>query len=82
ANQSTGATQLLTTGLSALSNYFSEVMRITEALSMTAIAIKIAKWTQATYAQAAATKLKVQQDLIAAKATKAKMTAELELARV
>ncbi|MEQ5239464.1 phage tail tape measure protein [Proteus terrae] len=82
ANQSTGATQLLTTGLSALSNHFSEVMRITEALAMTAIAIKIAKWTQATYAQAAATKLKVQQDLIAAKATKAKMTAELELARV
>lgn len=82
ANQSTGATQLLTTGLSALSNHFSEVMRITEALAMTAIAIKIAKWAQATYAQAAATKLKVQQDLIAAKATKAKMTAELELARV
>ncbi|HEH1845653.1 phage tail tape measure protein [Proteus mirabilis] len=82
ANQSTGATQLLTTGLSALSNHFSEVMRVTEALAMTAIAIKIAKWTQATYAQAAATKLKVQQDLIAAKATKAKMTAELELARV
>ncbi|RIW38206.1 phage tail tape measure protein [Proteus mirabilis] len=82
ANQSTGATQLLTTGLSALSNHFSEVMRVTEALAMTTIAIKIAKWTQATYAQAAATKLKVQQDLIAAKATKAKMTAELELARV
>ncbi|MCW9739191.1 phage tail tape measure protein [Proteus mirabilis] len=82
ANQSTGATQLLTTGLSALSNHFSEVMRITEALAMTAIAIKIAKWAQATYAQVAATKLKVQQDLIAAKATKAKMTAELELARV
>ncbi|WP_368926901.1 phage tail tape measure protein [Proteus columbae] len=82
ANQGTGATQLLTTGLFALSNHFSEVMRITEALAMTAIAIKIAKWTQATYAQAAATKLKVQQDLIAAKATKAKMTAELELARV
>lgn len=82
ANQGTGATQLLTTGLSALSNHFSEVMRVTEALAMTTIAIKIAKWTQATYAQAAATKLKVQQDLIAAKATKAKMTAELELARV
>ncbi|WP_342639508.1 phage tail tape measure protein [Proteus faecis] len=82
ANQSTGATQLLTTGLSALSNHFSEVMRVTEALAMTTIAIKIAKWTQATYAQAAATKLKVQQDLIAAQATKAKMTAELELARV
>ncbi|MBG2888300.1 tape measure protein, partial [Proteus mirabilis] len=82
ANQGTGATQLLTTGLSALSNHFSEVMRVTEALAMTTIAIKIAKWTQATYAQAAATKLKVQQDLIAAQATKAKMTAELELARV
>ncbi|WP_426773922.1 tape measure protein [Proteus faecis] len=82
ANQGTGATQLLTTGLSALSNHFSEVMRVTEALAMTTIAIKIAKWTQDTYAQAAATKLKVQQDLIAAKATKAKMTAELELARV
>ncbi|MBI6215792.1 phage tail tape measure protein [Proteus vulgaris] len=82
ANQGTGATQLLTTGLSALSNHFSEVMRVTEALAMTTIAIKIAKWTQATYAQAAATKLKAQQDLIAAKATKAKMTAELELARV
>ena len=81
ANQGTGATQLLTTGLSALSNHFSEVMRVTEALAMTTIAIKIAKWTQATYAQAAATKLKAQQDLIAAKATKAKMTAELELAR-
>ncbi|MFU9124173.1 phage tail tape measure protein [Proteus sp. WDL240414] len=82
ANQGTGATQLLTTGLSALSNHFSEVMRVTEALAMTTIAIKIAKWTQATYAQAAATKLKAQQDLIAAKATKVKMTAELELARV
>ncbi|GLX62597.1 hypothetical protein KMU_06370 [Proteus vulgaris] len=82
ANQGTGATQLLTTGLSALSNHFSEVMRVMEALAMTTIAIKIAKWTQATYAQAAATKLKVQQDLIAAQATKAKMTAELELARV
>ncbi|MGC2868978.1 phage tail tape measure protein [Proteus vulgaris] len=82
ANQGTGTTQLLTTGLSALSNHFSEVMRVTEALAMTTIAIKIAKWTQATYAQAAATKLKVQQDLIAAQATKAKMTAELELARV
>ncbi|MFK9071569.1 MULTISPECIES: phage tail tape measure protein [Proteus] len=81
ANQGTGATQLLTTGLSALSNHFSEVMRVTEALAMTTIAIKIAKWTQATYAQAAATKLKAQQDLIAAKATKVKMTAELELAR-
>ncbi|WP_311747553.1 phage tail tape measure protein [Proteus columbae] len=81
ANQGTGATQLLTMGLFALSNHFSEVMRVTEALAMTTIAIKIAKWTQATYAQAAATKLKAQQDLIAAKATKVKMTAELELAR-
>ncbi|WP_311753013.1 phage tail tape measure protein [Proteus columbae] len=82
ANQSTGATQLLTTGLSALSNNFSEVMKMAEALAVTAIVVKITKWTQATYAQTTATKLKVQQDLIAAKATQAKMTAELELARV
>ncbi|QHP77908.1 phage tail tape measure protein [Proteus vulgaris] len=82
ANQSTGATQLLTTGLSALSNNFSEVMKVAEALAVTAIVVKITKWTQATYAQTTATKLKVQQDLIAAKATQAKMTAELELARV
>ncbi len=82
ANQSTGATQLLNTGLSTLSNNFSEVMRITETLAVTAIVIKITKWTQATYAQATATKLKVQQDLIAAKVTQAKMTAELELARI
>ncbi|HID7801738.1 phage tail tape measure protein [Proteus mirabilis] len=82
ANQSTGATQLLNTGLSVLSNNFSEVMKVVEALAVTAIVIKITKWTQATYAQTTATKLKVQQDLIAAKATQAKMTAELELARV
>lgn len=82
ANQSTGATQLLNTGLSALSNNFSEVMKVVEALAVTAIVMKITKWTQATYAQTAATKLKVQQDLIAAKVTQAKMTAELELARV
>ncbi|QIF93617.1 phage tail tape measure protein [Proteus vulgaris] len=82
ANQSTGATQLLNTGLSALSNNFSEVMRVVETLAVTAIVMKITKWTQATYAQTVATKLKVQQDLIAAKATQAKMTAELELARV
>lgn len=82
ANQSTGATQLLNTGLSTLSNNFSEVMRVTETLAVTAIVIKITKWTQATYAQTTATKLKVQQDLIAAKVTQAKMTAELELARV
>lgn len=82
ANQSTGATQLLNTGLSALSSNFSEVMKVVEALAVTAIVIKITKWTQATYAQTTATKLKVQQDLIAAKATQAKMTAELELARV
>ncbi|MDC5892169.1 phage tail tape measure protein [Proteus mirabilis] len=82
ANQSTGATQLLNTGLSVLSNNFSEVMKVVEALAVTAIVMKITKWTQATYAQTAATKLKVQQDLIAAKATQAKMTAELELARV
>lgn len=82
ANQSTGATQLLNTGLSALSNNFSEVMKVVETLAVTAIVMKITKWTQATYAQTAATKLKVQQDLIAAKATQAKMTAELELARV
>lgn len=81
-NQSTGATQLLNMGLSALSNNFSEVMKVVEALAVTAIVIKITKWTQATYAQTTATKLKVQQDLIAAKATQAKMTAELELARV
>ncbi|UPK82593.1 phage tail tape measure protein [Proteus vulgaris] len=82
ANQSTGATQLLNTSLSTLSNNFSEVMRVTETLAVTAIVIKITKWTQATYAQTTATKLKVQQDLIAAKVTQAKMTAELELARV
>lgn len=82
ANQSTGATQLLNTGLSALSNNFSEVMKVAEALAVTAIVMKVTKWTQATYAQTTATKLKVQQDLIAAKATQAKMTAELELARV
>lgn len=82
ANQSTGATQLLNTGLSVLSNNFSEVMKVVEALAVTAIVIKITKWTQATYAQTTATKLKVQQDLIAAKATQAKMTAELELAHV
>ncbi|HGN2540457.1 TPA: phage tail tape measure protein, partial [Proteus mirabilis] len=82
ANQSTGATQLLNTGLSVLSNNFSEVMKVVEALAVTAIVIKITKWTQATYAQTTATKLKVQQDLIVAKATQAKMTAELELARV
>ncbi|SUC02425.1 phage tail tape measure protein [Proteus penneri] len=82
ANQSTGATQLLTTGLAGLSNNFSEVMKVAEALAVTAIVMKITKWTQATYAQTTATKLKVQQDLIAAKATQAKMTAELELARV
>ena len=82
ANQSTGATQLLNTGLSVLSNNFSEVMKVVEALAVAAIVIKITKWTQATYAQTTATKLKVQQDLIAAKATQAKMTAELELARV
>ncbi|MEZ2683878.1 phage tail tape measure protein [Proteus vulgaris] len=82
ANQSTGATQLLNTGLSVLSNNFSEVMKVVETLAVTAIVMKITKWTQATYAQTAATKLKVQQDLIAAKATQAKMTAELELARV
>ncbi|MEQ5206564.1 phage tail tape measure protein [Proteus sp. fly-1067] len=81
-NQSTGATQLLNMGLSALSNNFSEVMKVVETLAVTAIVIKITKWTQATYAQTTATKLKVQQDLIAAKATQAKMTAELELARV
>lgn len=82
ANQSTGATQLLNTGLSVLSNNFSEVMKVAEALAVTAIVMKVTKWTQATYAQTTATKLKVQQDLIAAKATQAKMTAELELARV
>ncbi|MBG6028981.1 phage tail tape measure protein [Proteus mirabilis] len=49
ANQSTGATQLLTTGLSGLSNNLSTVAKIVETVAVTALVAKLSQWTKATY---------------------------------
>lgn len=49
ANQSTGATQLLTTGLSGLSNNLSTVAKIVETIAVTALVAKLSQWTKATY---------------------------------
>ncbi|WP_405468588.1 phage tail tape measure protein [Morganella morganii] len=81
ANNSSGATQVLTAGLSGLANNLGGVVKVTEALAVTAIVVKMTKWTQATYAQAAATRVKIQQDLLSAEATQAKAASELGFAR-
>ncbi|WP_368936500.1 phage tail tape measure protein [Proteus penneri] len=62
ANQSTGATQLLTSGLAGLSNHLSTVAKIAEGLAVTALVAKLSQWTKATY-------LKNQATLNEAKAT-------------
>lgn len=49
ANQSIGATQLLTTGLAGLSNNLSTVAKIVEAVAVTALVAKLSQWTKATY---------------------------------
>ncbi|MEQ4922346.1 phage tail tape measure protein [Proteus hauseri] len=49
ANQSTGATQLLNTGLAGLSNNLSSVAKIVEAIAVTALVAKLSQWTKATY---------------------------------
>ncbi|HGN0682306.1 TPA: tape measure protein, partial [Proteus mirabilis] len=62
ANQGTGATQLLTSGLEGLSNHLSTVAKIAEGLAVTALVAKLSQWTKATY-------LKNQATLNEAKAT-------------
>ncbi|WP_240086665.1 hypothetical protein, partial [Proteus mirabilis] len=62
ANQGTGATQLLTSGLAGLSNHLSTVAKIAEGLAVTALVAKLSQWTKATY-------LKNQATLNEAKAT-------------
>ena len=62
ANQGTGATQLLTSGLAGLSNHLSTVAKIAEGLAVIALVAKLSQWTKATY-------LKNQATLNEAKAT-------------
>lgn len=81
ANNSAGATQLLSGGMNALALNLDTVVRGAEALGAAVIAAKIVNWTKATYGQIVATQGKAQAELVAAKATQASTTAELEFAR-
>ncbi len=62
ANQSTGATQLFTTGMTTLADNLSLVAKMVEGIAVTALVAKLSQWTKATY-------LKNQTTLNEAKAT-------------
>ncbi|MER1887078.1 phage tail tape measure protein [Proteus mirabilis] len=62
ANQGTGATQLLTTGMTTLADNLSLVAKVVEGIAVTALVAKLSQWTKATY-------LKNQTTLNEAKAT-------------
>ncbi|WP_311747782.1 phage tail tape measure protein [Proteus columbae] len=62
ANQGTGATQLLTTGMTTLADNLSLVAKVVEGIAVTALVAKLSQWTKATY-------LKNQATLNEAKAT-------------
>lgn len=62
ANQGTGATQLLTTGMTTLADNLSLVAKVIEGIAVTALVAKLSQWTKATY-------LKNQTTLNEAKAT-------------
>ncbi|HGN2831492.1 TPA: phage tail tape measure protein [Proteus mirabilis] len=62
ANQGTGATQLLTTGMTTLADNLSLVAKVVEGIAVTALVAKLSQWTKATY-------LKNQTMLNEAKAT-------------
>ncbi|MER1936771.1 phage tail tape measure protein [Proteus terrae] len=61
-NQGTGATQLLTTGMTTLADNLSLVAKVVEGIAVTALVAKLSQWTKATY-------LKNQTTLNEAKAT-------------
>ncbi|MEQ5142547.1 phage tail tape measure protein [Proteus vulgaris] len=62
ANQGTGATQLLTTGMTTLADNLSLVAKVVEGIAVTALVAKLSQWTKAIY-------LKNQATLNEAKAT-------------
>ncbi|WP_109880554.1 phage tail tape measure protein [Proteus mirabilis] len=62
ANQGTGVTQLLTTGMTTLADNLSLVAKVVEGIAVTALVAKLSQWTKATY-------LKNQATLNEAKAT-------------
>lgn len=62
ANQGTGATQLLTTGMTTLADNLSLVAKVVEGIAVTALVAKLSQWMKATY-------LKNQATLNEAKAT-------------
>ncbi len=62
ANQGTGATQLLTIGMTTLADNLSLVAKVVEGIAVTALVAKLSQWTKATY-------LKNQATLNEAKAT-------------
>ncbi|MBI6504232.1 phage tail tape measure protein [Proteus mirabilis] len=62
ANQGTGATRLLTTGMTTLADNLSLVAKVVEGIAVTALVAKLSQWTKATY-------LKNQATLNEAKAT-------------
>lgn len=53
ANNSSGATQVLTAGLSGLAANLGDVVKVAETLAAAAIAVKMAKWTQTMRSNAA-----------------------------